>query len=283
MPDVITGNTQVGPTKQELIAAIVQKELKFNASLAGYVYDVSRWAVKGAKTIKFPKLGSFTVEKRASAAAGTIQALASAVDELDLDQNAYVSWLIDTKDEIQSTLNWKLENAARAAAAHGRQVDLDIIAKALAVADDNFTQTGVITRDKFLAMRQALKKADGNLNDCVFAVSVDMETSLLKIDEFTRAEVYGSAVIPNGLIGKLYGVPVITHNGLADGTGFLMERTGLALGFQSAPAYGSQPEIAFGVGSEREAIDQLYGVAGLQLGEKGADADKTPLIIKITP
>ena len=45
----VTGNTQLGATKQELIAALVQKELKFQAKLVGTVTDVSPFAVKGSK------------------------------------------------------------------------------------------------------------------------------------------------------------------------------------------------------------------------------------------
>ena len=88
MPDVITGNTQVGPTKQEVIAAIVQKELKFAAKLAGYVTDVSQFAQKGMNQVSFPKLTSFTVQKRATGVAGDIQALTATKDTLALDQRA---------------------------------------------------------------------------------------------------------------------------------------------------------------------------------------------------
>ena len=60
MADVAIGNTQVGATKMDVIAAMVQKELKFKAVLSRYFEDVSAFAIKGAKSITFPKLSSFS-------------------------------------------------------------------------------------------------------------------------------------------------------------------------------------------------------------------------------
>lgn len=277
----VTGNTQLGPTKQDLIAAAVQKELKFNAILASYVTDVSQFAVKGAKSISFPKLASFTVQNRASATAGNIQTLASSVDKLDLDVNAYVSWLIDASDEIQSTLAAKLEFAARAAAAHGRYVDQNII---LEVKDKfGFTATEVALRDKVLEVRAWLKRNEAVLENTVFVVAPEMEAELLKVSEFSQAQIFGQAVIPAGVIGRLYGMPVVTHSGLEDDESFIWEKTGIALGFQAAPNYASQPAIEYGTKSVREAMDQLFGVQGLQIDQGTNTAvGKSALIAKVT-
>jgi nucleoid DNA-binding protein len=98
----VTGNTQLVATKQDLIAALVQKELKFQAKLVGTVTDVSAFAVKGAKSVSFPNSGSFTVENRATAVAGSIQDLTFTAEQLLLDQRLYVGWLVDSNDEYQS-------------------------------------------------------------------------------------------------------------------------------------------------------------------------------------
>ena len=277
----VTGNTQLGPTKQDLIAAAVQKELKFNAILSSYVTDVSQFAVKGAKSISFPKLASFTVQNRASATAGNIQTLVSAVDQLDLDINAYVSWLIDASDEIQSTLAAKLEFAARAAASHGRYVDQNII---LEVKDKfGFTATETALRDKVLEVRAWLKRNEAVLENTVMLVSPEMEAELLQVNEFSQAQVFGQAVIPSGVIGRLYGMPVVTHSGLNADESFIWERSGIALGFQAAPNYASQPAIEYGTQSVLEAMDQLFGVQGLQIDQGTNTAlGKSALIAKVT-
>lgn len=277
--DVITSNTQLGATKQDVIAAIVQKELRFSAKLLPLITDVSMFAVKGAKSIKFPKLTSFTVTDRASGTAGAASALTSSVDSLDLDKAAYVSWLIDSQDEVQSMIEAQVELARRAASAHARYVDEQIIAVAEAVGVATATAAPTITKAVILEMRKTLVQFDGNLDQSAFVISPAQEAAVLAIDDFARADYYGSATIQSGSIGRLYGVPVMVHNGLADGQYFLLEKSGAALGFQAAPNMAQQPAIEYGTTAIRVAMDCLFGVTGLQIGEK-AQVGKSPLIIK---
>lgn len=280
MADLITGNTQLSATKQDLIAAFVQKELKFNAILAPYVYDASVFAVKGAKSISFPKLTSFTVTNRASGAAGDSSVLTSSVDKLDLNINAYVAWIIDSMDEAQTTVEAQLEFARRAASAHGRYVDEQIIAT-LEAAFGLDIGIAPLTRDLVLDAREELRKNHANFAQVTMLVGPDQEKALLKIDEFTRAEVYGSAVVPNGIVGKLYGMPVIVHSGVAAGKTYWWDKDGIAIGFQKAPAMSEQGANEYGTGSKRVAMDQLFGTKGLQLGELGKGASSSPLIVKM--
>lgn len=279
MADAITGNTQLGPTKQDVIAAIVQKELAFAAKLVPYVTDASVYASKGAKSVKIPKLTSFTVVDRASGVAGDATALTSAVDTLDLDQNAYVAWVIDSADEIQSMIEVQVENARRAASAHGRFVDEKIIARAESVGVAT-TTAGAITRDVVLEMRQSIVERQGDLAQCVFVFGAAQESNLLKIDEFTRNDVYGQPIIPNGVIGRLYGIPVIIHTGLGATQYFLWEKGGMAIAFQKGPQMSEQGANEFGTSAKRVAMDQLFGTCGLQLGVNGVGATESALVVK---
>ena len=279
MADAITGNTELSATKQDVIAAIVQKDLKFAAKLVPFVTDLSVYAGKGAKSVKVPKLTSFTVVDRASGAAGDATALTSSVDTIDLDQNAYVAWIVDSMDEVQTMIDAQIENARRAASAHGRYVDTAIITKAEAVAVAT-TTAGNISRNIVLEMREAILKRDGDLGMCLFAISPAQETAMLKVDEFTRADIYGSAVVPNGVIGRVYGIPVIVHNGLADAQFFLWEKSGLGIAFQRAPNMSSQPANEYGTSAQRVAMDQLFGVGGLHIAEHGVAAGLSALVVK---
>jgi hypothetical protein len=279
MADVITGNTELTATKQAVITAIVQKELQFSAKLLPYVTDYSVFAAPGARSVSIPKLTSFTVVDRASAAPGDASVLTSSVDTMNLDINAYVAWLVDSSDEIQSTINVQIEFARRAAAAHGRYVDTSIIAGWETHGDPTAT-AGNISRDIILEMRNSLQKNDGDLSMAAFVISPDQEEELLKVTEFSSAEVYGQPVIPNGVIGRVYGIPVVVHNGLATQQYFLAEKGGLAIAFQKAPAMSEQPANEYGTSAKRVAMDQLYGITGLQLGFKGVGPTESPLIIK---
>jgi len=260
MADLIHG---VGPTKQDLIAALVQKELAAKANLLPTVLDVSRFAVKGAQSISFPKLTSFTPINRTLGAAGDAAVLTSTVDQLDLDQNAYVAWIVDSSDEVQSTIEWQSELAMRAASGHGRFVDTQIIAE-LEAEGSATTTVGAISRDIFLEMRESLISANAELDELYFVCGPDSETALLKIDEFTRAEVYGSSVIPAGVLGKLYGVPVRINNQIGADTFYMYAKSGLAVGFQKAPAMSQQGANEYGSNAERHAMDQLFGVKAMQ-------------------
>lgn len=280
MADLITGNTQLGPTKQDVIAAVVQKELAQNAILMPYVTDISAFAVKGAKSISIPKLSSFTVVNRASGAQGDASVLTAAVDTIQLSFNAYVAWIIDSMDEAQTTIQAQVAFAQRAAAALGRYVDTQI----LAVADaDAQLDVGVapITRDLVLDMRAQILGANGDLSQTVLVIGADQEKEMLKIAEFTQAQVYGGAVIPNGVLGKVYGTPVVLHTGVAAGKAYFWEKSGICVGFQKNPAMSSQPANEYGVGAMRNAMDQLFGVDSLQQGQAGAAVGKSPLIAKM--
>lgn len=279
MADVITGNAELVATKQDKISEIVQRELAAAVTLLPTVSDMSALALPGFKQIRFPKLSSFTVTNRASGAAGDASALTSATDDLDLDQNAFVSWIVDNFDEIQANIPVQLEFAKRAAAAQGRFVDGRIVLELEAVGVAT-TTAGDITRDIVLEMREALLLRNADKNKLVLAIDPTQEAVMLAIAEFTNAELYGSSNIPDGMIGRVYGVPIIMNNQLGTQQYFMYEKEGIAIGFQRRAKMESQPEIEFGTGARRFVIDQLFGLKGLQLGEQGVAAGESALVQK---
>lgn len=280
MADLITGNTQLSATKQDLIASVVQKELAFAAKLAPYFTDVSAFCVPGAKQISFPRLTSFTVIDRASGVQGDASVLTSSVDTLLLDINAYVAWIIDSSDEIQSAIPAKLEFARRAAAAHGRYVDTSIIAELESVGVPT-TTAGNLTAAIILEMQETLLENDADPAQLALFISPAQRSVLLQVSEFRSADVYGgAAMIPSGVIGSLYGMPVVVHNALTAQQYFMAEKTGLAYGFQMGPSYSEQMANEFGSKAMRCVLDQLFGVEGMQKGLKGVLAGQSPLVIK---
>ena len=177
MADVITGNTQLNAVKQAAISELVLRELKPAAKLLGTVMDVSNFAGPGLKSISFPKFASFTVEERASGAAGNAQTAAASVDTLDLTKNAYISWIIDNMDLYQTVPAVKAEYIKRAGAAHGRYID-DAILTALDT-NTGYNQTGAITKAKILAARKWLIKNQADASSLTLVVHADDEAVLL--------------------------------------------------------------------------------------------------------
>jgi len=258
----VIANAQVAPTKMDLIIAAAQRELKFQSKMAQFFYDASQFAVKGVKSVSFPKLGSFQALDRASGTEGVLQPISASAEKLDLDKVKQVLWLIDPQDEIQSTLNWELETIRRAAGAHGRQFDRDLIE---AITGDMALSGGPISRDIVLDMREYLKRNEANMNQVALFISPSEEKAMLKINEFTQAQVYGNAVIPSGVLGQVYGTPVVVHNGLDDGEYFMADKDALAYAFQKNPAYDEQKAIEYGAGAVKKTLDQMYGMKVLQI------------------
>lgn len=282
MSDEYMGNTELGATKAVLISALVQRELAFNAILKNTITDVSNFAVPGVKQISFPKLTSFSVTNRTEGTLGETTALTSSVDTMSLDFNAFVSWGIDAFTAKQGTIDSQMAAIKLAAAAQARYVDTQIITKLAAVAA-SFINSGSdvdVTYANLLTMRKALLKADANLADCVIIASPAQEAVLMGLSEFKDAAAYGAnAVVPNGVIGKILGVPVYVHNGLADKQLFFYEKSGVAIGFQKQAEYGEQSFLELGVGAKKCAIDQYFGLVGQQLALKGAASGKSPLVV----
>jgi len=264
------GNTELQATKQEVIAEIAQRALIQESKYMGTVRDVSNRAVKGAASISFPKYSSlFTVEKRASATAGTNQNPAFAKDTMNLDQRAHIQWLIDSDDEIESTLDVQREYIEQAAKEHGRSLDADIIA---AMEADAITTTtaGNITQDIVLEMRRVLVKNKADAGMLFLQVAPEQEELLLKIDPFVSADQYGTAVVPEGVLGRLYGVNVVVNTELAAQQYFMYEMNGFAVGFQRQPQFDEVNAPSFGAGAKQQVLTQKYGVKSMQVGVPGA-------------
>lgn len=278
----VTANAELGAVKQALIASIVQKELAFAAQMPKTITDVSVFAKPGMKSIDFPKTGSLTVANRATGEQGTKSKLTFLTDTLALNQNAYVSWLIDSADELQSNIDVQAEFIKRAATAHARNLDTVILSGLYNAAHDTSFTVGNIDAAKIIAMRKALLAKNANIADITLVVSVEQEAVMLGIDQFVRQDIYGTSNVPSGVIGRVYGIPVMVQNGLPANCNALMyEKSGFCYGFQKGPAYGEQSDITFGVGSKLCAVDQLFGVKALQVAQESAPAGTSPLIVAL--
>ncbi len=265
----ITGDTQLGPTKQEIISEVAQRALISSSALLPTVRDVSLFASKGNSQISFPKNTTlFAAENRASGAAATIQDVDFNKDTLDLDQRMIISWLVDSDDEIESRLDVQRELIDRAAREHARDVDAKIIAKMEAAAITT-TTAGALSQDVVLEMRRVLLRNKANPGMLYLSVAPEDEADLLKIDPFVGADKYGSAVIPSGVLGTLYGVKVVMTPELSAGQYFMYESDGLAIGFQRRPQFDEDNRPEYGPGAKLQVLGQKFGVKACQQGVPG--------------
>ena len=285
MADVITGNTQLTAVKAAAISELVLRELKPAAKLLPTVTDVSNFAGPGLKSISFPKFGSFTVEERASGVAGNAQTAAASVDTLDLNKNAYISWIIDNMDLYQTVPEVKAEYLKRAGSAHGRYVD-DAILTSLDT-NTGYNQAGAITKAKILAARKWLVKNQADPSKLTLVVHAGDEAVLLDIADFVQASMYGTSNIPNGVIGKIYGMNVIIHSKPTLAKSYIYSPEAVLIGFQKGAAYDEQKKIEYGTGAYLAAVDQLFGIKSSRLLEGTDEAGvaltgvKSPFIASI--
>lgn len=275
------GNTELAPTKQEIIAEVAQRVLIDRSKWMGTVRDVSNRAVKGAASISFPKYASlFTVEDRASATAGLNQNPAFDKDTMLLDIRAHIQWLVDADDEIESTLDVQRELIEHATLEHARDLDVRLGAEAEAAAITTLT-AGDISQDVVLEMQQTLLQNKANMDNMYMQVSPKQYAILLKIDPFTRFDARGAADRPlaTGVLGDIYGVKIVMNTTLDADQYFMYDMMGLSVGFQRQPQFDEDNRPEFGAGSKIQVLTQKYGVKALQVGVPNAfQADgATPL------
>lgn len=280
MVDVVTGTPQLDATQMELISMMVQKELAYKAKLFGTTRDVSSFATVGSKSISFPKSGSFTATNRAKSAKVDAQALTFGLDTLLLDQSPTVKYIVDTYADLQAMVNAEIESSVRAASASARFVDAAIAQAILTYA--GHTQNAIAadaTAASLLALQEFNLQNNAELEELVYVISVDQRTKILSLPEFTEAQVYGVApsAISTGVIGTIYGNPVIISNGIGQQQVFNYSSEGIVTGFQKGFTRDEQKDIDYGSGAKKVVLDAVFGVKGVQLGQ-GTEIDGvTPL------
>lgn len=279
MADVIHGNTEVTATKEEMIASIVQRELISKSIVAPRVTDWSFLAEAGASQLEIPKGNSFTVLNRIEGSQGDASVITYGTDAMPFDQNAYVAWIVDYKSKVQSRIDVQMDLAARAARAHAANLDTRLIAK-LEAAGDATATAGAISYAIVLEMRQTFITRHGDLSSATLLVGPAVEAQLLAITEFKNAEVYGSAIIPSGVIGKIHGVDVVVSPLVAANTYYLFDKAAVGFGMQAGPSYSEQGANEFGSQAKRAVLDQLFGTWAGFINQAGAGATESALIIK---
>lgn len=269
-------------TKNDLIVSAVQKNLIEKAVLAPTVRDVSQYAIKGSKSVLIPKLTNFTVTNRAFGSSTDSQALTDSSDQISFDFNAYIAWLYDSRDNYQSTLNFHAEAAMRASDQHAKYVDQQIVTTLGTVAGVSASvATFTTVKEQALELRRQLLQNGGDIGKMTIAISLDAEAEMLQESDFIRADFYGSANVKSGQIGQIYGIPVVISR-LITGTGagsmFMYDSDGIGLAFQGGVEMSDQAANEFGANSRRVAMDQVFGIGGLELGEQGVGATVSPLV-----
>ena len=273
------GDTELSATKMEIISEKVQRQLISESIVAPTILDVSAYAKKGADSISFPKGGNFTVENRASGALATQQVFNYTKDTMLLDHRATISWVVDPMDEVESAINVNADLITRAANGHAEYLEQQIVVEMEAVGVPT-TTVGPISQTIILEMRADLLSRKAKRKQLNLLVGPDSEAIMLAIPGFVHADLYGSARIPSGAFGLIYGAPVYISTELGPNQYFMYDYEGIAKGFQKAPQIDDRKAPEYGAGARLFTMDQKFGVKGLHLGEQGVAPGLSALVAK---
>lgn len=260
--------TSASNTGQNSISEMVQVKLKANAVLAQIFMDVTGFANPGDKSISFPRWSnSFSVQKLSGATKGDDQEALFALDQLDLDQEAHIQWVIKKFDQARAKVQILQQAIGEATQEHGLALDADIYAALETGIDASNLLTGAVSQNKIVDMIVQANTIRMPRQNRAWAFSNAEYGNLLKIADFVDASKSNFDSIRTGQIGTLYGYPVFESDTIAAGNSYLVHSNAVCYGFGSLPALEDQKAIEYGTGSRRWVMDQLYGVKELNAGK----------------
>lgn len=272
MADVLTGVTEIDSVSLADISAQAQLYLQQQSIMLGKATDYSRFAVKGAKSVDIGRAPGFTVGDKGENATVDAQALTWNADTIAFDQHRVVQFLLEDIASGQSRIALESENILRAAADLARDIDQKIITELETVStgtpdhDINFATADTVTEAEILNARKLLIEQFLNPAECFIGISPTIEASMLEIENFVKANEYGSAnPVQRGVIGTVYGLKVFVHNDV----------TGMVVFHPTAAGYAFQwmtrvqndmdlPNLAM-----RYSLDYLGGFQYLDPGTAG--------------
>jgi len=270
MTETTFGSTELAVTQRDEISSLLQSYLVQEAKLLPLVTDVSRYAVKGNKSVSFPRYGTaLDVKDKSEYTLVDDQTITYVDDQLDFNLHKYISWVIEKRADKQSVINTLQDMVMRVSKDLALQVDKDIITQlALASAaapDHQISFAGAtIVKSDILAARKLLLDQHLPANELYIGIGNSREAEMLELDNFIDASKYGSAApIQNAEFGRIYGMPVIRHTEFGDNM-YMWHKSAVAFAFQIGAEFDSQKDLK-NLGT-RYSVDQLYGVKVLDAG-----------------
>ena len=252
--------------------------------LFGKVTDYSFLAAKGVKSIAIPGSPGFdaVLDKAENTSAVLDDTNAFSVDTLNLNKHKYLQFILEDFADAQASVNVVQNHLMQAAKQIALQMDVDLITAlkaASAATPDHLikyidTATNVIARGDILAARQLMVEQHINPRDCYLAVSPEKEGQLLNISDFIDASKYGSnEAIDNGVIGKIYGMPVMVHSKLTANETLVWHPSAVGVAVQVGASYKAQYDLKE-LGT-RHSINTIYGTLTLDGGKRNVEISET--------
>lgn len=272
------GATEVGATRQDLVAGLVQEVLKQKSILMPTVTDYSRFAVPGSKSVLIPKRTQFSAADKAENTNLSAQEITFTGDTINFDKHKAIYAKLEDIAGLQSNVDVRSEIIREMAAELALQVDKDIIVELKQVSaagpdhlldyadtvGDTIALTD-ISEARRLLKNQKLTFMDDNY---YMVISPDKEKEMLDIDNFISVEKYGSReALLNGEIGRVFGFKVLCHTELTATEALFYHSSHVGMAMQANPSFETDRDLA--AVSEEFLLNQIYGMSVLDSGVRG--------------
>lgn len=205
----------MGKTDAEyLIPEVIGNEaitlLRARLFLAQFVRrDVSGTPASVGDTINIPKYGAFVVRDKSQNE--DVETQKANVDRVPIVLNKHKEitfgiedYLRAVKTDSPGVMEQSLMGQAMTQLAEQIEKDLAALSVGLTINAAIDATTG-ITEDHILLAKKRLTDNRASLSDRMLLVDTGSGNKIMKIDRFTDASKYGSAMIPNGELGRIHG------------------------------------------------------------------------------
>jgi hypothetical protein len=282
MGDALTGLTEITNASNAKISNIVQSYLVQEAKLLGKITDYSYLASPGSKSVAIPRSGGFTVAQKSENTAVTAQIVTYASDAIVFGEPHCVQFVLEDTASLQAAMDLKNDMLLKAAKDMALYFDTTLIAAMVAGASSSApdhqlvfadTSTDVMAIVDILTARKLLADQAIEPSECYLGIGPEKEKELLAISGFQSAADFGmGAPLASGVIGKIFGMPVVLHTGFADRAVY-WHPTSFAHAFQQNVIVKEQSDLA-NVGT-RYGLQAFWACKVLDSGKRLVHQDST--------
>jgi len=213
---------------REFIPKIWRTELKKELDALFYLSQaVTKIDFQGKKgdTLKIPEIKRMGINDKLPETQVRLQSFVGTNWEMKVDRYKEVSFLVEDILDLQTSFSLRQPYIQEASYAMSQDIDNALLALRAGIPTTQqivVSDTGTIAGNpaaiddaSIRAALQALNEAKAKKTDRYFIVSEGQYTDLLGITKFTSSDWVHGAPVTNGMIGTLYGIPVMSTTQIA--------------------------------------------------------------------
>jgi Phage capsid protein len=173
---------------------------------------------KSGDLIRYPRISRLGVSIKAIKSPVEYQSITENEWQVRIQRYVSSAFRMDEVLEIQAHSNLRSIYTTEIGQALARDIDFRLMAERAAIigadATSHIVSSSPLSEAEILAALEILAKRRVQINQCVFIFTPSHWASLLAINRFTSRDFVDGAPVTNGMVGRLFGVPVIFSNNI---------------------------------------------------------------------